>query len=82
MTGELFGRGGAEQTARDQEIPFLGEVPSDARIRVHGDDSRLQALLLEENPSREALRSVAANLTLEMARQYFKKPAAPTLEIL
>lgn len=82
MTGELFGRGGAEQTARDREIPFLGEVPSDARIRVHGDESRLQALLLEENPSREALRSVAARLALEVARQYYMKPAAPTLEIL
>lgn len=82
MTGELFGRGGAEQAARERGLPFLGEIPSDATIRIRGDDSELQRLLSEESPSQDVLRGVAANLALELARQHFSKPAAPTLEIL
>jgi len=82
MTGDLFGRGGAEQTANERGIAFLGEVPSDANIRISGDESRLQSLLSEDNGSRDVLRNVAVNVAMQCAREHLKRPAAPTLEIL
>lgn len=82
MTGDLFGRGGAEETARERSIPFLGEVPSNPEIRIRGDESRLQTLLAEDNASRDALQNLAANVAMQCAREHFKRPAAPTLEIL
>jgi len=30
---EIFGRGGAAQTARDLDVPFLGEIPIDVALR-------------------------------------------------
>lgn len=45
MTGEIFGSGGAKRTAQMMKVPFLGELPLDAKIRVGGDSGRPVALL-------------------------------------
>ena len=37
MSGEVFGRGGAEIAADELGVEFLGELPLDARIREGGD---------------------------------------------
>jgi ATP-binding protein involved in chromosome partitioning len=34
---EIFGRGGAAQTARDLDVPFLGEIPIDVALRQSCD---------------------------------------------
>src|SRR5205807_10080278 len=35
MSGEIFGRGGAKQKAAEMGVPFLGEIPIDAQIRIN-----------------------------------------------
>ncbi len=82
MTGEIFGRGGAEQAAADQKIPFLGEVPIEAEVRICGDERRMKDLFIEESKSKAALESICARVAMEAAKVYFKKPATTTLEIL
>jgi len=37
---DIFGHGGAKQKATELEVPFLGEVPINISIRVHGDEGR------------------------------------------
>lgn len=37
MSGDIFGAGGGEKAARQFEVPFLGSVPLDARVRQGGD---------------------------------------------
>ena len=37
MAGEVFGTGGGAELARELDVPLLGTVPLDARIREHGD---------------------------------------------
>lgn len=34
---EIFGHGGARKTADEANVPFLGEIPLDIKIREHGD---------------------------------------------
>ena len=34
---DIFGTGGAKRTAKELDIPFLGEVPMQIPIREHGD---------------------------------------------
>ena len=34
---ELFDHGGAKSAAKDLGVPFLGEIPLNAKIRIHGD---------------------------------------------
>jgi ATP-binding protein involved in chromosome partitioning len=38
MSGEIFGEGGVEETAKKQKIPFIGRIELDARIRKSGDN--------------------------------------------
>ncbi len=82
MTGELFGKGGARQTASEKGIPFLGELSSDPAIRIHGDESNIGQIFEEESSARNDLEKICTNVAMEIARQYLKKPHAPTLEIL
>ena len=40
---DIFGRGGAKQRRAELSVPFLGEVPINIQIRVHGDEGRAGA---------------------------------------
>jgi ATP-binding protein involved in chromosome partitioning len=82
MTGEIFGRGGARKTAEQLGIPFLGELPIEAGIRIRGDDGRIASLFAEENPSRAPLLHICEQAAIQLAKQLLESPRMPTLEIL
>ncbi len=82
MSGEIFGRGGAKQKAAEMGVPFLGEIPIDAQIRMNGDAGRVRDSFAEGNPSRPYLVNVCEQTAMQIARTLFEAPAMPTLEIL
>ncbi|HUG89570.1 MAG TPA: Mrp/NBP35 family ATP-binding protein [Planctomycetaceae bacterium] len=82
MSGEIFGRGGAQAKAAQLGIPFLGEVPIEAGIRVKGDAGRICELFSTENPSRQPLLGVTERVAVEVAKSLLSTPTLPTLEIL
>ena len=82
MTGEIFGRGGAKQKAADMGVPFLGEVPIDARIRVNGDAGQIRDSFAADSPSRGYLINVCEQTAIQIARTLLETPSMPTLEIL
>lgn len=82
MSGEVFGRGGAKAKAEELGVPFLGEVPIEATIRVKGDDGQIPALFTEDHPAKEALLNVCQTTAMQVARQLLETPQMPTLEIL
>lgn len=82
MTGEIFGRGGAKAKAEELRIPFLGELPIDAGIRIRGDAGRIAALFSEENPSRQPLIEICEQVAIQIAKQLLVTPKMPTLELL
>lgn len=82
MTGDIFGRGGARKKAEELGIPFLGELPIDAGIRIRGDDGRIASLFSEDNPSRGPLLGVCERTAIQIARQLLETPRMPSLEIL
>lgn len=82
MTGEIFGRGGARAKAQELGVPFLGEIPIEAGIRIRGDSGQIANLLTEENPSRQALLNVCEQVAIQIAKQLLVTPKMPTLEIL
>jgi len=59
---ELFDHGGAQAAAKDLGVPFLGEIPLNAKIRVHGD-SGMPEKLFTDTPDfvRAAIDRVVAN---------------------
>ena len=82
MSGEVFGRGGAKKMAEVASVPFLGEVPMEAAIRIKSDEGAIAGLFAEDNPAREPLQNMCSKTALSVARQLLENPAPPTLEIL
>ncbi len=82
MAGEVFGRGGAKAKAEELNVPFLGEIPIEATIRVKGDEGQVPALFSDDHPAREALLSVCQTTAMQVAKELMETPQAPTLEIL
>lgn len=71
---DIFGHGGASEASRRAEIPFLGEIPLDAGIRIKSDGGTPVALEGPEVPVAAAFHEVAAKLA---ARISILNAAAP-----
>lgn len=82
MTGEIFGRGGARQKAAEMGVPFLGEIPIEARIRELGDAGKIRAAFDAGSPSRAPLQNVCEQTSIQIARSLLEAPRMPSLEIL
>lgn len=64
MAGDVFGEGGGEKAAMEFQVPFLGRIPLDPRIRVGGDDGSPIVVAFPEAPASKAFCK-AADLLLE-----------------
>ena len=56
---EIFGHGGGRKTAEMLGVPFLGEVPLDARVVVGGDSGEPIVVLEPTSPAAQAFRELA-----------------------
>jgi ATP-binding protein involved in chromosome partitioning len=70
---EIFGRGGGERFARENDIEFLGGVPLDITVRQGGDAGIPVVAQREPGPAAVALtalaKTVAARVSVRAARQ-------------
>jgi ATP-binding protein involved in chromosome partitioning len=82
MSGDIFGRGGAKAQAEKSGVPFLGEIPIEARIRELGDEGRMADVFSDECPVRDDLLRVCQNVAMQVARELVLNPELPTLEVL
>ncbi len=59
MTGEIFGSGGGRKAAEKYQVPFLGEVPLDARVRTGGDAGKPVVIAEPDSPAALAFKKAA-----------------------
>jgi len=78
---DIFGRGGAQEKAKEMDVPFLGDVPITISIREQGDAGKTSDVLQNEvtAPRFEAL---AYNLVKQLADSAAEKPPIPSLTVL
>src|SRR5207248_6144536 len=57
MSGEVFGSGGGQRLADELEVPLLGTIPLDPRLRESGDAG---TPLVESDPGSDAGRAITA----------------------
>jgi ATP-binding protein involved in chromosome partitioning len=57
MRGEAFGSGGGQALADELEVPLLGSMPLDARLREAGDEG---VPVVERDPDSEPARAMIA----------------------
>ncbi|WP_254768336.1 Mrp/NBP35 family ATP-binding protein [Salinilacihabitans rarus] len=58
---DIFGAGGGEAFADVHDLPFLGSIPLDPRVREGGDEGR-PTVLDEESETGEAFREIATSV--------------------
>jgi ATP-binding protein involved in chromosome partitioning len=78
---DIFGTGGAKRTAKDLDIPFLGEVPIQIPIREHGDAGQTAANY-DDPASRPYLESICERLAGNLAAATAARPPMPSLPVL
>lgn len=64
---DLFGSGGARKVAQKLGIPFLGEVPLAAPIRIHSDEGKPIVLSEPDSASSKAFLQIAEKLAEQIA---------------
>lgn len=64
---DIFARGGGEKAAADLEIPFLGSIPIDPRIRAGGDGGTPMVVSHPDSPASAAFRQTASWLAGKIA---------------
>ncbi|MFN3836088.1 MAG: Mrp/NBP35 family ATP-binding protein [Brevundimonas sp.] len=62
MSGDVFGRGGAEAEARRLSIPYLGDLPLDAALREGGDAGLPPVVADPSGPIAERFGDIAGRI--------------------
>ncbi|MDZ4699514.1 MAG: Mrp/NBP35 family ATP-binding protein [Rhodothermales bacterium] len=78
----LFGQGGARRLAETLDVPFLGEVPIEQKLRESGDAGVPIVIADEEGPSARAFKGLAEQAATHIALHRARKSAQTRVEIL
>ncbi len=78
---EIFGSGGAQARAKDLGIPFLGAIPINVQIRIHGDSGKTLACFAEP-AIRPYLESICTRLVEIVVENRRRRPVLPELTVL
>jgi ATP-binding protein involved in chromosome partitioning len=79
---ELFDHGGARSAAADLGVPFLGEIPLNVAIRLHGDDGAPEKIFTDtQDFVAQAIQQVVANTAGQISVRAEEHAAAPTLSV-
>jgi ATP-binding protein involved in chromosome partitioning len=65
----IFGEGGAERMCRDYDVPFLGSLPLDIRIREQADSGRPSVIADPDGPVAEAYKAIARKIAVSVAQK-------------
>jgi len=66
---DLFGRGGGKKLAAELGVPFIGEVPIDAQVRVGGDNGVPILVSHPDSAAAKAFRAVAEDIAAKISLQ-------------
>ena len=79
---DIFGKGGAREKAEELNVPFLGGLPIDIKLRTAGDEGRLAAVIESDPTARAPLEAVTQALVRNLAAKAASatpKVSLPTL---
>ncbi|MGH2537918.1 MAG: Mrp/NBP35 family ATP-binding protein [Candidatus Promineifilaceae bacterium] len=67
MSGDFFGSGSGSELAARYNVPYLGEIPLDAQIRVGGDSGEPIVISEPESPAAEAIERIAQSVAARLS---------------
>jgi len=65
----IFGEGGAEKMCRDYNVPFLGALPLDIRIREQADSGRPTVVADPDGPTAQIYKEIARKVAVSVAQK-------------
>lgn len=78
----LFGRNGAQELARELDVPFLGQVPIEQTVRESGDQGTPVVRSHPESRSADAFRAISDELVDQVALRNAETDPTQKVEIL
>jgi ATP-binding protein involved in chromosome partitioning len=79
---DIFGTGGGERLAKEGNVPFLGTIPIDAKVRAGGDNGKPVVIEDPESSAAMALRSIAEVIAAKISMAAFEKKSVIPITIL
>ena len=76
---DIFGLGGGEKLAKELNVPFLGGIPIDPRIRIGGDKGKPIVYDLPDSENSKVIIEISRNLAAQINLTNLN--ASPDLEI-
>ncbi len=73
---DIFGHGGGKALAEELEVPFLGEIPLEPKVREGGDLGKPISAVDESAPSSQAFIEIAKALAAQVSIQTRQEVAA------
>jgi ATP-binding protein involved in chromosome partitioning len=64
---DIFGHGGGQNVAERMDVPFLGEIPIDPRIREGGDTGEPIVVAAPDSPAGQALKNLGQSLAAKIS---------------
>jgi ATP-binding protein involved in chromosome partitioning len=65
----IFGEGGAARMCKDYNVPFLGSLPLDIRIREQADSGRPTVISDPDGPIAQAYKAIARKVAISVAQK-------------
>ncbi len=78
---DLFGRGGGAKLASELDVPFLGHVPIEERVRGGGDEGKPVVLANPESPAAQAILAAAERVAQQVSIASYGSRAIPLTEV-
>lgn len=78
---DIFGHGGGELIAGKHNVPFLGGIPIDPRIRIGGDEGKPIVYDMPDSENAEVIRSLSRKLAQQISINN-ASDESPEVEIL
>jgi ATP-binding protein involved in chromosome partitioning len=78
----IFDHGGGRRTADELNVPFLGEIPIDTKVRIGGDQGDPIVHGEPDSQQGKIIQDIARQLAAQISIQYLGTPSIPKVEIL
>lgn len=75
----IFGQGGGEKTATENDVELLGQIPIEMQLREGGDAGQPMSLTDPNSLTAHEFMTLAERVAVQLANQALSKPRKPTI---
>jgi len=79
---DVFGQGGGESMAKHYDVPFLGSIPLNPKVRIGGDTGKPIIISDPESDAARALIKVAETVAAHISVAALSGNNAPTIDVI